>query len=80
VDEWLTAARDAVAEAAGIERDDLAVDRDKARTLLELAAIAAHESGQRTNAPLLSYMLGRASRDAELEALAEALRSLSADK
>lgn len=43
-------------------------------TLLDLARIAAHESGERTNAPLLCYLLGRADGGAELELLAEALR------
>jgi hypothetical protein len=43
-------------------------------TLLDLARIAAHESGERTNAPLLCYFLGRADRGSDLDALAEALR------
>ena len=44
-------------------------------TLLDLARIAAHESGDRTSAPLLCYLLGRSSRD--LDELAEIVRSTS---
>lgn len=43
--------------------------------LLELARVAAHESGDRRNAPLLCYLLGRAG--GELDALAETVRSTS---
>lgn len=74
VDEWLTAARDALAEAASISAEELDLDNEDVRTLLELAAIAAHESGQRTNAPLLCYLVGRAQRDVTLDALAAAVR------
>jgi hypothetical protein len=48
------------------------------RTLLDVARIAAHESGQRINAPLLCYLVhlvGRADRGADLEALAEVVRA-----
>jgi hypothetical protein len=47
----------------------------EATTLLDLARVAAHESGDRTNAPLLCYLLGRAGGD--VEALAEIVRSTS---
>jgi hypothetical protein len=67
VDPWLQAARDKV--APGLELS--AVDT---RTLLDLARVAAHESGERTNAPLLCYLLGVAvGRGADLGALADAL-------
>jgi hypothetical protein len=48
--------------------------------LLELARIAAHESGERTNAPLLCYLIGRAERGVALETLAEAARQESLSK
>jgi CTP:molybdopterin cytidylyltransferase MocA len=35
--------------------------------------LLGHESGARLNAPLLCYLLGRASREAELEQLAAAV-------
>ncbi len=73
MDEWLTGARDALAEAASISADELEFDDADARTLLELARIAAHESGERTNAPLLCYLVGRAQRRATLEELAAAV-------
>ena len=47
---------------------------EDARTLLDLAAHAAHESGARTNAPLLCYLVGlaRGRAGAELSALVDA--------
>jgi hypothetical protein len=75
VDEWLTAARDALAEAAAISPDELKVDNHDERTLLDLARIAAHVSGERTNAPLLCYLVGRAEGRATLDELAAAVRS-----
>ena len=74
MDEWLTQARDALAGAAGLPVSDLDLTRDDIATLLALAALAAHESGQRTNAPLLCYLLGKAEGGANLDALAAALR------
>jgi hypothetical protein len=74
VDEWLTAARDALAQTASIPPQELALDDEDTRTLLQLARIAAHESGERTNAPLLCYLVGRAQRDIALDDLAAAVR------
>ena len=51
-------------------------DADSA-TLLDLARIAAHDSGERTNAPLLCYLVGRAQGGANLETLADAVRRSS---
>ena len=75
VDEWLTRARDAVADAAGIPADELELDEAATRELLDLARIAAHVSGDRTNAPLLCYLIGRASTSARVEELADAVRN-----
>ncbi len=59
-----------IAAASGIEPSALAVDAEQAETLLRLAAVAAHESGDRTNAPLLCHVLGRAvARGASLDQL-----------
>jgi hypothetical protein len=58
MDAWLTQVRDAVAEATGIPASELDMDDDTARELLNLARLAAHESGERTNAPLLTYLVG----------------------
>ena len=74
VDEWLRRARDAVAEAAGIDASSLELDDESVQSLLDVARIAAHESGERTNAPLLCYLLGRAEGRAGLDELAAAVR------
>jgi hypothetical protein len=78
VDEWLTAARDAIAETASIAPEELELDDEDESTLLDLARIAAHVSGERTNAPLLCYLVGRAQRDAALDDLAAAVRRTGA--
>jgi hypothetical protein len=77
VDAWLTEAREALAQAAGLPPQQLELDDDQVRTLLDLARIAAHDSGERTNAPLLCYLVGRAQGGADLDELAEAVRRSS---
>ena len=74
MDAWLADARDALAEAAGVPRERLDLSDDDVAVLLDLARIAAHESGERTNAPLLCYLVGRAQGDADLGDLADAVR------
>jgi hypothetical protein len=75
VDGWLSEAADAIAAAAGGERSTLELDAETERTLLDLARIAAHESGERTNAPLLCFLVGRASASgAAVDDLADAVR------
>ena len=77
MDAWLANARDALARAAGLPPEELELDEDAVATLLDLARIAAHESGERTNAPLLCYLVGKAQGGADLDALADAVRSTS---
>jgi hypothetical protein len=79
MDAWLADARDALAAAAGVPRERLQLGDDDVATLLDLARIAAHESGERTNAPLLCYLVGRAAAGgtASLDELADAVRSTS---
>ena len=67
VNDWLAKQADAL----GVE----GLDDAETATLLEVARIAAHESGDRRNAPLLCYLLGRAGGD--VERLAEIVRSTS---
>ena len=75
MDAWLIDARAAVAAAAGVSPEELELSDEDAATLLELARVAAHESGERTNAPLLCYLVGRAvQRGAGLDSLADAVR------
>ncbi len=59
MNEWLDKASSRLAEAAG---DDLAaytLSAADAEALLDLARVAAHDS-ERTNAPLICYLLGLA--------------------
>jgi hypothetical protein len=71
VNPWLAAARDALALESGVELD---LAEGEAATLLELARIAAHESGDRRNAPLLCYLVGLArGGGGDLERLAAAV-------
>lgn len=58
--EWLAAARDRLAELTGEAPDAFELDEDAVRQLLELARVAAHDSGDRTNAPLVCYLVGLA--------------------
>lgn len=58
MDEWLSDARDRLAAAAGEDPAALELTQEDADELLELARIAAHESGERINAPLLCYLVG----------------------
>ena len=77
MDAWLRDARDALAAAAEVEPAELELSGEDARMLLGLARIAAHESGERTNAPLLCYLVGRAQGHKPLDAMAKAVRSTS---
>ena len=76
MDTWLEQARAAIASAAGVAPETLALDEEDAATLLDLARIAAHESGDRTNAPLLCYLVGRARAEHPLADLADAVRRM----
>jgi hypothetical protein len=69
VNEWLAARADAL----GVDP----LTPDEISLLLHLAGDAAHESGQRTNAPLLCYLVGRAQGTRSLQDLAELVKSTS---
>jgi hypothetical protein len=73
MDSWLIEARDAIAATSGIPASDLDLADEEVTILLDLARIAAHESGDRTNAPLLCYLIGKAGRTASLDELARAI-------
>jgi hypothetical protein len=68
VDAWLTSA----AEALGVE----GLRPGEVDALLELARVAAHESGDRRNAPLLCYLVGLAAarEGTSVDELAAAVR------
>jgi hypothetical protein len=57
---WLDDVTAFVATRTGIDPAALALSEDEQQTLLDLAGYAAHETGERTNAPLLCHVLGRA--------------------
>jgi hypothetical protein len=76
VNEWLAQRADALASAAAIDRQRLELTDEEAEVLLDLARIAAHESGDRRNAPLLCYLLGVARGSGKgVDELAEAVRA-----
>jgi hypothetical protein len=58
VNDWLAARADRLAEAIDVDRSTLELDEVQVEQLLDLAGFAAHESGERTNAPLLCYLVG----------------------
>lgn len=60
MDEWLGPARDRIAAATGLDATELDLTDADVVALLDLARIAAHESGDRRNAPLACYLLGLA--------------------
>jgi hypothetical protein len=70
MDQWLRR----VAAAVG---NDEELSNDDADTLLKIAKIAAHESGDRTNAPLLCYLIGRTQADRPLGDILETVRRSS---
>jgi hypothetical protein len=78
VNEWLSRRADALAAGTGIDRKAFELSTEEIDTVLELAGLAAHESGARTNAPVLCYLLGRARAGAaSLDELDEIVRSTS---
>ena len=74
MDDWLRQARDQLVQASGVAPERLDLGDEDVATLLELARVAAHESGERTNAPLLCYLVGRAQNGASLDDLCETVR------
>ncbi|TMJ98071.1 MAG: hypothetical protein E6G67_01320 [Actinobacteria bacterium] len=72
--EWLEQAREKLAETTGDDPSAYELDQAEADELLELARVAAHESGERTNAPLVCYLVGlaRGRRGTELADLVDA--------
>ena len=78
MNEWLSARADALAAATGTPRDRLELSPADIDKLLELAGHAAHDSGARTNAPLLCYLAGLAQGASRtLDEIEETVRSTS---
>jgi len=70
MDAWLQR----VATAVGSDED---LSDEDADALLKIARIAAHESDDRRNAPLLAYLIGRSRGDRPLGEILEAVRGSS---
>lgn len=78
MDDWMSRQADALAAATDLAREELELSDAEIDTILDVAAIAAHEGGARTNAPLLCYLVGLAHRSGKsLDELAEVVRSNS---
>lgn len=76
--EWIDGITLYLAHATNLDVTDLSVDADEKDALLVLAGVAAHTSGDRTNAPLLCHVIGRAmARGASLEECAHAVREFA---
>jgi Domain of unknown function (DUF6457) len=75
VDGWLSAARDRLAQASGEDPAGLDLSQADVDEILELARVAAHESGERTNAPLVCYLVGlaRGRRGGDLSDIVDAV-------
>jgi len=73
---WISEMSSRLAAATSLDAGALAVSETDADTLLRLAAVAAHETGDRTNAPILCHVLGRAvALGAPLEDLARVIET-----
>ena len=73
--EWLEAASARLATECGANPATLRLTQADVDDILELARIAAHESGERVNAPLVSYLVGlaRGRHGGELAELVDAV-------
>ena len=67
MDDWLQR----VARDVGSEEQ---LSDEDADALLKIARIAAHEGGDRRNAPLLAYLIGRSRGDRPLTEILETVR------
>lgn len=77
MDAWLDSARQRIGTATGISEDHLALSESQVEALLDLARVAARDSGDRTNAPLVCFLVGLAvgrDQDVELSTLAARTR------
>ena len=74
MDVWLEKAIDRLAAVNGADSSEYTLSDAEIQTLLDLARVAAHESGERINAPLVCYLVGVAHGRGRgsLDALADA--------
>jgi hypothetical protein len=77
---WISDMTSRIAGSTGIDEGALMIDAHDAEELLRLAGVAAHTSGDRTNAPLLCHVLGRAvALGAPLDSLARVVDGATGD-
>jgi hypothetical protein len=72
MNEWLTRVAAAIGSGEELSGED-------ADALLKIARIAAHESDDRRNAPLLAYLIGRSRGDRPLAEILETVREAVAE-
>jgi len=75
---WLIEAAGRLARAAGVTESELELSEEETELLLRVAGRAAHESGERTNAPLLCHLLG-VTHAKSGRSLAELIRAVEKD-
>lgn len=76
---WLEDITTRIAAAHGLDPASIRLVTGDADILLDLAGIAAHSTGERTNAPLLCHVLGRArALGVPLDELERTVRSFAA--
>jgi hypothetical protein len=67
MNDWL----ERVSAAIGVNEE---LSDEETDALLKIARYAAHEGGDRRNAPLLTYLIGRGQGDRSLTEILEAIR------
>jgi hypothetical protein len=66
--DWLDAAAQRLASGIGDDPEGYRIHDNEIDRILDLAGVAAHEGGHKTNAPLLCYLVGVAqARHPELD-------------
>jgi hypothetical protein len=66
--DWLETAAKRLAAGVGDDPTDYRLEESEIDRILDLAGVAAHEGGHKTNAPLLCYLVGLAqARHPELD-------------
>lgn len=78
--DWLVAAREQIAGVVGEDPALDALGEDDVTALLDLARIAAHTSGDRRNAPLVTYLLGLARGRNPEQSLASLVEAIARSK
>lgn len=66
-------------QAAATLGEDMRVSDDERLALLALARVAAHASGDRRNAPLVTYLVGLARGRGDARSVEELVREVAGD-